>query len=464
MQEKVNEKEEQENQENKENNVEQENKENQVNNEEQEKQEEKENQENKENKPDKDMNERFKVLQTSIVDKLQISKMTPKKMVDLKAMIESICVSLIKFQDVSFKRKEMEIEDKLQSIENDLIQIIELNKQKRGFMKLFQKDEIPEKIQCICQQISELYYEIDLYFSDSSLITSSAFVREKQYIDVDHINIDTNIIVNHPKFLPIKSKANLMLKKDRYTDAYELDVYKKDLMKKIKDKAQQQLTKTQNEYLEQFDKEKTNQFVFKVSYARETKFLALLLENNPYIITTNPGQNRIYLCKEMTLKFFPNQTLKVLETNLNSEIKENFQGVTQSYDEPLNQNVQIANYGYIKFWFQEIDTEMGKKQQTVNNDKIQQQTTPSKGSTFEFYMKNSSQSLADTIPSIHATLYHDAEGFYILPIKTEFQNYYYLYYDNYIQISAEKYNFGFQIKGKGWIQIITEKTKSNVFE
>ncbi|CAK87523.1 unnamed protein product (macronuclear) [Paramecium tetraurelia] len=418
--------------------------------------------EEKEKKEVKQMKESIKTLQANLIDKLENSKMTPQKITELIKMVQDICASSIEFQDVQFKRKEIELEDKLKLIDNDLIQLIELNKKKRGFMNFFSNNnEIIEKQQEICSKILEFFNETQSYFQDCALITSSAFVRQKQYIDIDFINIETNFIVNHPKFLPIKSKMNLMLKKDLYTDVYELDIYKRDLIKKIIDKAQQPLNETQIQYLEQFDKKINNQFVFKVSYSRQTQLLALLLENGPYIITTNPEQNRIYLCKGMSLKFFPNQTLKVLETNLNVEIKQHFQGVTVSNGEPLNQNVQIANYGYIKFWYQEIDTKM-EKQQTVNKDKNEQQPMPmpSKGSTFEFYLKNSSQSLADTVPSIHATLYHDTEGFYILPIKTEFQTYYHLYYDNYIQIETEKYNFGFQIKGKGWIQVITEKMKS----
>lgn len=53
----------------------------------------------------------------------------------------------------------------------------------------------------------------------------------------------------------------------------------------------------------------------------------------------------------------------------------------------------------------------------------------SKDATFEFYLNNQHISMSPYLPLINAILYHDKNGFYLLPIKTKMQNYYYLYYD-----------------------------------
>ncbi|CAD8083856.1 unnamed protein product [Paramecium primaurelia] len=399
------------------------------------------------------------ILQEDIIVKLQNTKMSHLKIQELNDMIVKIFGYKQKFQENQFLLKQQQLEERLQLFYTNLIQVNEFVNKNKGFLGFFkQSDEIKMKQQEIYREVKELYQQTINFFEDSSHITASSYTQKKQVIDQDFIEIQIIITVNHPKFLPIKSELNSILLQAPYSDVYESVVLRRQLMSKIKEKTKQILDQDQIRYLDKFNEKKKNTQVFVVSYSRENQTTEISSEIYPYIITTNNQQNRIYLCKGMKLKFFPQQTLIVLDTNTKNENLTNFSGVTQyTNNQPLNNNIQIADYAYIKFEYFEVDQDLEEKQQKISKE----QHEPLKGTIFEFYLNNSKQQISDTIPLINATLYHQqTEGFYILPNKTETQNFYKLYYKNYMHTKQQEYNFGLQISKKGWIQIETQKSKA----
>ncbi|CAD8187232.1 unnamed protein product [Paramecium pentaurelia] len=398
-------------------------------------------------------------LQEDIIEKLKNTKMSHLKIEELSVMIVAIFGYKQKFQESQFLLKQQQLEEKLQSFYTNLIQVNQFVNKNKGFLGFFkQSDEIKMKQQEIYREVKELYQQTINFFEDSSHITASSYTKEKQVIDQDFIEIQIIITVNHPKFLPIKSELNSILLQAPYSDVYESVILRRKLIRKVKEKTKQILDQDQIKYLDKFNEKKSNTQVFVVSYSRQNQTTEISSEIYPYVITTNNQQNRIYLCKGMKLKFFPQQTLIVMDTNTKNENLTNFSGVTQyTINQPLNNNIQIADYAYIKFEYFEVDQDLEEKQQKISKE----QHEPLKGTIFEFYLNNSKQQISDTIPLINATLYHQqAEGFYILPNKTETQNFYKLYYKNYMHTKQQEYNFGLQISKKGWIQIETQKSKA----
>ncbi|CAD8093948.1 unnamed protein product [Paramecium sonneborni] len=401
------------------------------------------------------MNQTDPALIDQIKDKLKFSKINALKLQELDHMLNQIQSSKQQYEENKLITRLQTVENKLSEISNLLAELTLLIKKKSGFLQYFKLSPDIQSIQLkCCEEIKILYYDTSKHLEDCPLITISTYTQQKQMIDTDFIKIITLIKINHPKIFPIKYGLNLMLRQGIYSEIYEIEVLRRDLIKKIIEKTFNNLDEHQKQYLLQFDKKKHNYQLFKAEYSISSKICAFTSEFFPYVITAYQNQNIIYLCKDMKLKFFPNHFLTVLETNTKNQDLDNFSTVSDSNDEKNKNILKIANYGYIKFQYSNIDQQQEEIQN--NEQKPEQQVLIN----YEFYLKNSNIFLLDYIPQINAQLFHDNNGFYILPEKTPIQNYYYLFYKKQLQTKAKEFKIGLQLKGTGWIYIETEKNKA----
>ncbi|CAD8181598.1 unnamed protein product [Paramecium pentaurelia] len=406
------------------------------------------------------MNQNDISLKDEILNKLQNSSINPVLLKDLIDMINVIFQYKQQYQEFQFQEKNIMLEERLEQLSTDLTSLIELIKAQSRISVFFkmQNSDIQNAQQAIRQVILTLHSDVNNFFESFQFITLSAYTKSKLVINLDLITFNTTIKLYHPKVIPIKSNMNLILKQGFHDEIFELAVLKKDLLMKIKEKAVQKLDKIQEKYLE---KNATHVQAFIKEYSKSTQITTFFSENHPYVITTE-NQNRIYLCKGMKLVFFPNQTLIVLETNTKNQNLKHFSTVLQEDNQNKTNCINIPGYGYISFLHKEINQVFQKGfQQSI---KDMPDGILSEGTTSTFFLNKSHISMSSNFPLINATLYHDNNGFYMLPIKTKMQNYYYLYYDKQIQTKSDKYIIGLQIKGKGWIQITAEKEKVDGYD
>ncbi|CAD8080561.1 unnamed protein product [Paramecium primaurelia] len=406
------------------------------------------------------MNQNDISLKDEILNKLQNSSINPVLLKDLIDMINVIFQYKQQYQEFQFQEKNIMLQERLEQLSTDLTSLIELTKAQSRIQVFFkmQNSDIQNAQQAIRQLILTLHSDVNHFFESFQFITLSAYTKSKLVINLDLITFNTTIKLYHPKMIPIKSNMNLILKQGFRDEIFELAVLKKDLLMKIKEKAVQKLDQIQEKYLK---KNATDVQAFIKEYSKSTQITTFFSENHPYVITTE-NQNRIYLCKGMKLVFFPNQTLIVLETNTKNQNLKHFSTVLQEDNQNKTNFINIPGYGYISFLHKEINQVFQKG--FYQSIKDMSDGILSEGKTSTFFLNKSHISMSPNFPLIKATLYHDKNGFYMLPIKTKMQNYYYLYYDKQIQTKSDKYIIGLQIKGKGWIQITAEKEKVDGYD
>ncbi|CAD8183778.1 unnamed protein product [Paramecium octaurelia] len=330
---------------------------------------------------------------------------------------------------LSLKFFEREIDKNLNNINNQLKELQE--KKSSVLISFFKIDKNTQDLQSSIkfQLLALQKYVQSIY---NSVDRDTSIINEQGIIELNHIRAKLQFVLNHPKYQSIGIIIEFLIVESDLPNEYQMIISHKYLIQKFEQSYGKQET-----LLHKLKNQNDKAFII-LTYNVFEKQLTLQTEHNPYIIISSVNQSRIYLDKGMLLTFENFYELKVTQTNTKNINLEQLSSYNEIKQDKCEGTVKIDGYGYIQF-----------------------EITNLKRKNVEFYLKNSNLDLSNHLSGLQAILYHDSNGFYVIPKQNA--DPYKLVYDNKLITKASPINVGIQIQNKFWIEVELDKIDSDCF-
>ncbi|CAD8168836.1 unnamed protein product [Paramecium pentaurelia] len=371
--------------------------------------------------------------------KEELKQLLTKSKYDQKTLNELICSleTVFKFQESNKKIKlnsfEKEVKDNLNKIKDNLIQLQLQFKKNASLLSYFKLDKQTENLQNqIKQQLLDLQKQVQSQQQSINCDIDTINLDQFQVLELNHIRSKLQFILYHPKYQPIAIIIEFLIFESNQQNEYQMVIQQDYLIQKF-----QQYYEKQQTHIHKL-KNQDESALFTLKYNSSEKQLILQVENNPYFITSNLNQSKIYLDKDMILIFDDFLQLKVNQTNTQNNKKQFLSTFNTNNVDNSQKTIQVNGYGYIQF---EIIN--------LNNKKV------------EFYLKNSYIDLSKHLLGIQAILKHDENGFTIIPKPNG--DPYKILYDKKLISQDSSVNVGIQLSNKFWIEVELDKQKSDQF-
>ncbi|CAK86562.1 unnamed protein product (macronuclear) [Paramecium tetraurelia] len=368
------------------------------------------------------------IVMEDIEQMLKTSLFDQKTQNQLVSAFDTVYGLWEKNKKLQLKFFEREIDKNLKNIQSQL-QELQQNKSS-GLFSYFQYDKDTQDLQSSIKiQLLELQKQVQSIYNS---VDCEVGILNLGVIELNYIGAKLQFLLNHPKYQPIGFIIEFQIFESDQPNEYQMIISRKYLIQKF----QQQYGK-QDTHVHKLNNQNDKAFMI-LTYNIVEKQLALLTEHDPYIIISSANQSRIYLDKGMLLIFDNFYELKVTQTNTKNINQEQLSSSNDTLQDKFEETIKIDGYGYIQFEITNLRTRK-----------------------IEFYLKNSNLDLSNHISGLQAILYHDCNGFYMIPKQNA--AHYKLIYDNKLITKDSLVNVGIQLQNKFWIEVELDKAKIDCF-